>query len=203
MNDLDISHHFASPDCVFRPHRCQPCFLRGCNSSNRWVGWGFKSIRSTCIRSSFQYSHCGVLSWTMDRLFLLQEPHQILICRTNFLLDQFVVAAVWQSIAYLLEYGGLLQLQQVFPWYTVHTPTARILVSWSMRMLNEYFVTNSSPSNGSITMDRAEAHCGIIPGSTQAPRSLPGGSRRNELPLHIVSCRLIWMRFEQASCMSS
>ena len=104
----DISQRPVSPDYVFRPHRCQLCFPRGCsNSSNRWIGWGFKSIRNTCIRSSFQYSHCGVLSWTMDRLFTLQQPHQVLIYRTNSLLDYLVVAAVWQSIAYLLESGGL------------------------------------------------------------------------------------------------
>ena len=126
----DISQHPVSPDYVFRPSKCQPCFLRGCNSSNRWVVWEFKSIRNTCIRSSFQYSHCGVLSWTMDRLFLLQEPNQILICRTNFLLDQFVVAAFWQSIAYILEYGGLLQLQQlILDTLSIH-PTTRILASW-------------------------------------------------------------------------
>ena len=50
---------------------------------------------------------CGGVSWTMDRLFAPQEPHQNLIYRTNFLLDYLVVVAVWQSIAYLLESKGL------------------------------------------------------------------------------------------------
>ena len=99
MNDLgvpvhsDISHHFASPDCVFRPHRCQPCFLRGCNSSNRWVSWGLKPITITCINSSFQYSHCGIISWTMDQL--TAEPIPNLICRMN------------HCMAFLLRCGSL------------------------------------------------------------------------------------------------
>ena len=46
----DISQRPVTPDYVFRPHRCQSYFLRGCNSLNGWIGWGFKS---TCIRSSF------------------------------------------------------------------------------------------------------------------------------------------------------
>ena len=98
MNDtvihrMVISHHFASPDCVFRPHRCQPCFLRGCNSSNRWVSWGLKPITITCIDSSFQYSHCGIISWTMDQL--TAEPIPNLICRMN------------HCMAFLLRCGSL------------------------------------------------------------------------------------------------
>ena len=182
------SHNILSPDYVFRPHRYQPCFLKCCDSSNGWIGWGFKSLRNTCIRSSFQYSHCGVLSGTMDQTFALQEPHQFLIIERIFLLDYLVVVAVWQSIAYLLESGGLHSqdpciLGSLHPWIlasldpcilgSLHPGLVvmlnEILISLHpglVVMLNESFVTNSSPSNGSITMDQAEAHCGVILGST-------------------------------------
>ena len=155
MNDMVIhhmviSHHFASPDCVFRPHRCQPCFLRGCNSSNRWVSWGLKPITITCINSSFQYSHCGIISWTMDQL--TAEPIPNLICRMNHCMAFF--AAIRQSVAFFIfRVWGTLAASTAYSWYTIHTPhnqNSCILVI----ILNENFVSNSSPSDGSITMDR-------------------------------------------------
>ena len=156
MNDLrvpvqtDIAHHFVSSDCVFRPLRCQPCFLRGCNSSNRLVSWGLKSITITCINSSFRYSHCGIIFWTMDQL--TAEPIPNLICRMNHCMAFF--AAIRQSIAFFIfRVWGTLAASIAYSWYTIHTPhnqNSCILVI----ILNEIFVSNSSPSDGSVTMDR-------------------------------------------------
>ena len=45
-----ISQRPVSPDHVFRPHRSQRCFLRGCNSSNKWISWGFKPLEILLFR---------------------------------------------------------------------------------------------------------------------------------------------------------